>query len=152
MAALKRPEPAGVTVTVLGGCVAAALLCLAIWPWADGLLNSLGPTNVQAAATLLCYVAAALVIQWVGLAALQLRYGGAEGLSAGVRRVRLGLTLGALAATGFAVSFAAATGFSTAILAVVLEGSAAATVLTFGIFVGATRWPSESRPTALIGR
>jgi len=149
MGALKRPEPTGVTLTVLGGCIAGGLLCLAVWPWADGLLDSLGPTNVQAAATLLCYVAGALVVQWIGLAAMQVRYGGVEGLDAGVRRVRLGVALGALAATGFAVAIAAATGFSTAPLAVVVDGSAAATVLAFAIFAGATRWLNDSKPMTM---
>ena len=126
-------------MTTLAGCLAGALICLALWPWVDDHLISVA-SAFQPVATLMSYLVVSVVVQWTGLAAFQVRYGHITGVNYGVRRVRLGLMCGAAVALALALGIASAADYSTALSAIALEMLAVSACCWLGVYVGATSW------------
>lgn len=126
-------------MTTLAGCLAGALICLAVWPWVDDRLISVA-SAFQPAATLTSYLIVGAVLQWTGLAAFQVRYGRITGVNYGIRRVRLGLMCGAAVALALALGVAVAADYSTALSAIAVEMLAVSACCWLGVYVGATSW------------
>jgi hypothetical protein len=103
------------------------------------------------AASLLAYLLGAVVIQWSGVAAFQMRYGPVSGMNAGPRWVRLGLLSGGAVALALAVGIATLSGFSTAPSTVALELVTVLACCWLGAYAGATWWAMPFRERAAAG-
>ena len=132
-------SPLAITFTTVLGCAAAALVCVALAPWAFDRIYTL-PAALQVPSLLGTYIAAALLVQATGLMAVRARYANEPGLDKGTRYIWLSMLGGALLSLSLTVSIAGAADFSTATGTILLEVLATLVCFTFSVYLGATWW------------